>query len=101
MAQRATLPPVVVGEWVPMTFEEFLDWSPSEGTAEWVDGKGIVYVGNIPRHGRLLEFLAHLIRSYLEAHDLGELFTSNILLRLPTRPSGREPDLMVILSEHR
>ena len=101
MAQRATLPPVVVGEWVPMTFEEFLEWSADEGQAEWVDGKGIIYVSNLPRHGRLLEFFAHLIRSYLEAHDLGEQFTSTVPMRLPGRPAGREPDLMVVLAEHR
>ena len=101
MAQRATLPTVVRGEWVPMTFEEFLDWSADEGQADWVDGKGIVYLSKIPRHGRLLEFLARLLGTYLEARGLGELFTSSILLRLPTRPSGREPDLMVILAEHR
>jgi Uma2 family endonuclease len=101
MAQRATLPPVVVGQWVPMTFEEFLDWSPSEGMAEWVDGKGIVYVGNIPRHGQLQEFLTRLIGNFLEAHELGVLFPASTILRLPSRPSGREPDLMVILNEHR
>jgi Uma2 family endonuclease len=84
-----------------MSFEEFLDWAPDEGQAEWVDGWGIVYVANIPRHGFLLEFLARLIGNYLEAHDLGVLFTQTILLRLPKRPAGREPDLMVILNEHR
>lgn len=101
MAQQTMLPPVVRGEWYPMTFEEFLDWSADEGQAEWMDGKGIIYVANIPRHGRLHDFLSRLVGAYLEVHDLGELFTTSIILRLPTRPSGRAPDLMVILAEHR
>ena len=100
MVQPATLP-VVVGQWVPMTFEEFLDWSAGEGQAEWVDGKGIIYVSTIPRHGDLLDFLSRLVGMYLEAHDLGRIYTSTVLMRLPERPSGREPDLMVILAEHR
>ena len=101
MARQATLPPVVRGQWVPMTFDEFLEWSADEGQAEWVDGKGTVYEPNIPRHGQFLGFLACLVGMYLEAHDLGQIYCSTIILRLPTRPAARSPDLMVILAEHR
>lgn len=101
MVQQASLPPVVVGQWVPMTFEEFLDWAPSKGQAEWVDGEGIIYVGSIPRHAQLQDFLHRLLGDFAEAHDLGQTLASNVVLRLPTRPSGREPDLMVVLAQHR
>jgi Uma2 family endonuclease len=100
MVQQATLPPLVRGVWYPMTWEEFLDWSPSEGQAEWVDGKGIAYVSNSTLHGRRVGFLGELLRVYVRVFDLGEVFFDNILLRLPTRPSGRMPDVFVVGRDH-
>ena len=96
MVQPATLSPVVRGRWTPMTWEEFLEWSPSEGQSEWVDGRGIAYVSNSTLHGRRVAFLADLLRLYVRVFDLGEVFSDNTLLRLPTRPSGRMPDIFVI-----
>jgi Uma2 family endonuclease len=101
VAQPATLPPLIEGEWIPMTFEEFLAWAPDGRQAEWVDGRGIIFVSTSTRHGRLLEFFAALLGTYLRVFGLGELYTSNILMRLPSRPSGRMPDIFVVLNEHR
>jgi Uma2 family endonuclease len=84
-----------------MTWEEFLDWTSGEGQTEWVDGEGIAYVSNSVRHERLLQFLNYLLQSLLRPRNLGEVFTSTTILRLPSRPSGRMPDLFVILAEHR
>jgi Uma2 family endonuclease len=95
MAQTATLPPLVRGVWYPMTWEEFLDWC-DEGQSEWVDGKGIAYVSNSTLHGRRVAFLAELLRIFVRVFDLGEVFAENQLLRLPTRPSGRMPDVFVL-----
>jgi Uma2 family endonuclease len=36
----------------------------------------------------------------VEAHELGEVFTAPVLLRLASRPSGREPDLLFVAAEH-
>jgi Uma2 family endonuclease len=96
MAQSMTLPPLVRGNWYPMTWGEFLDWSPNEGQAEWVDGRGSAYVSNSARHQRMLGFLAELLRIYVRVFDLGEVFFDNLLMRLPTRPSGRMPDIFVV-----
>jgi Uma2 family endonuclease len=95
MAQTATLPPLIRGTWYPMTWEEFLDWC-DEGQSEWVDGKGIAYLSNSTLHGRRVAFLAELLRLYVRVFDLGEVFSDQMLLRLPTRPSGRMPDIFVI-----
>jgi Uma2 family endonuclease len=97
MAQTATatLPPLVRGVWYPMTWEEFLDWC-DEGQSEWVDGKGIAYVSNSALHGRRVAFLAELLRQFVRVFDLGEVFSETMLVRLPTRPSGRMPDVFVI-----
>jgi hypothetical protein len=40
MAHATILPEVVREQWFPMTWEEFLEWSPDEGQSEWVDGRG-------------------------------------------------------------
>jgi Uma2 family endonuclease len=79
-----------------MSWEEFLDWAPDEGQAEWVDGKGIAYVSNTPRHIRMAFFLAQLFDLYIRVFDLGEVFFDRLLLRLPARPAGRMPDVVVI-----
>ncbi|MEA2583197.1 MAG: hypothetical protein QOF33_1282 [Thermomicrobiales bacterium] len=96
MVHSATLPPLVRGTWYPMSWEKFLEWSPDEGQAEWIDGKGIAYVSNSARHMRMLGFLAELFRVYVRVLDLGEVFFDSMLLRLPTRPPGRMPDIFII-----
>jgi Uma2 family endonuclease len=100
MVEQLTAPPVIPGRWYPMTFEEFVDWAPDEGKAEWVDGWGMVYVGTTIRHGLMVQFASDLFSSYLRLFDLGVIFTQQTLMHLPTRPSGRMPDIMVVLKEH-
>ena len=95
MVQTATRPPLVRGKWYPMSWEEFLDWC-DEGQSEWVDGKGIAYVSNSPLHIRRVKFLGTLLDLYMSVFGLGEVFFDNLLLRLPTRPSGRMPDIVVL-----
>jgi Uma2 family endonuclease len=96
MLQQKILPPLIHGVWYPMTWEEFLEWSPSEGKSEWVDGRGIAYVSNSTLHGRRVKFLATLLDIFVRVFDLGEVFSDNQLVRLPTRPSGRMPDIFVV-----
>jgi Uma2 family endonuclease len=100
MAQQVALPPVAREQWLPMSWEEFLDWC-SEGQSEWVDGKGIAYVSNTPRHDEVLQFLNFLVQWFVRANDLGDVFASTTLMRLASRPSGRMPDLFVVLKQHR
>src|SRR5215207_2190581 len=78
MAQHATLPPQTRGRWFPMTWDEFLAWSPDEG------------------HVAILVFLIELLGRYVRILELGRLFVDGMLLRLPERPSGRMPDLFVV-----
>jgi Uma2 family endonuclease len=101
MVEQLTAPPVVPGRWYPMTFEEFVEWAPNEGKAEWVDGWGMVYVGSTTRHGRMVQFASELIGGFVRLFDLGEVFSQQTIMRVRTRPSGRMPDIMVVLKEHR
>jgi Uma2 family endonuclease len=100
MVQPATRPPLVRGEWYLMTWEEFLEWSPDEGQSEWVNGRGIVHPSQSSRHAQLLVFALGLFDSYLRVFDRGTLFMLRFLMHLPSIPSARSPDLMVVLPEH-
>ena len=95
MVQPSTLPPLVRGEWLPMTWEEFLTW-PIEGKTEWVDGRGIAYVSNSIPHVLVVGFLEELLRLFVRAFGLGMVFADNALLRIAHRPAGREPDVFVV-----
>ena len=96
MAHPSTLPPLVRGDWTPMSWEEFLEWSPEEGQSEWVDGRGIAYVSNSDRHVRLVVFLTQFLGVYVRVFAVGQLYVEQMLMRLPSRPSGRMPDAFVV-----
>jgi Uma2 family endonuclease len=51
-------------------------------------------------HQALALFLARLVAAFVEAHDLGQVWIPPTLMRLSSRPSGREPDLLFVASEH-
>ena len=79
-----------------MTFDEFLAWSDGAGWAEWVDGEVITLSPASAEHQRLRDFLLTLLRLFVEGRGLGEVLGAPCLMRLPTRPSGREPDLLFV-----
>lgn len=83
-----------------MTFDEFLVWSDDAGRAEWVDGEVIALSPASAEHQRLRDFLLTLLRVFVESRGLGEVFGAPFLMRLPTRPSGREPDLLFVAAGH-
>jgi Uma2 family endonuclease len=91
-SERATPP------WV--SFEEFLVWTDEDTHAEWVDGEIIRTSPVSLEHQDLLDFLSRIVRAFVEAHQLGRVYFAPVLMRLPTRPSGREPDLLFVANEH-
>ncbi len=97
MTQPTTLPQLVRGEWVPMTYEEFDTWVPDGLQAEWVDGRGIIFVSTSTLHGELVVFLTDLLRRYVLLFDLGRVFAAPVELRLPPGGERREPDIFVVL----
>lgn len=82
-----------------LSFEEFHDWCDEDTWAEWVDGKVIMVSPAASRHQEISKFLIKVLDIYIEARDLGSLFQAPFLMRLPERPSGREPDLIFIARE--
>jgi Uma2 family endonuclease len=93
-ADRKAPPPA------PVSFEEFLAWADEDTRAEWVDGKVVPMSPANRAHQDLLFFLARLVVAHVEARRLGWVYFAPFLMRLPTRPSGREPDLLFVANEH-
>jgi Uma2 family endonuclease len=83
-----------------MTWEEFVEWCDEDTWAEWVDGEVIVFVPTSIAHAQLARFLLFLINLFAQVHHLGEVLAAPTLMRLPSRPSGREPDLLFVAREH-
>ena len=100
MTPPTTLPPLVRGQWLPMTYEEFLAWKPDGLQGEWVDGKGIIFVTTSERHVRVQRLLVNLLTTFLDVFGLGEVFSAPFQMRLRSGASGREPDVMVVRREH-
>jgi Uma2 family endonuclease len=83
-----------------MTFEQFIEWCTEETLAEWVDGEVFSMTAPGKAHQNLSGFLYALIRLFLELHRLGEVISAPFKMKLPSRPSGRQPDLMFVKTEH-
>lgn len=92
-------PPITPAPPLRMTFDEFLEWTNEHLFAEWVDGEVIVMSPPSISHQDIAAFLAALLRLFVEAKGLGRILTAPVLMKLDTRPSGREPDIVFIANE--
>lgn len=84
----------------PVSFEQFLDWMDEDTHAEWVAGTIIMTSPASAVHQDIRDFLVSLIRLYVEMRQLGRVLGAPFMMYTPTRPSGREPDLLFVRSEH-
>ncbi|MDZ4767228.1 MAG: Uma2 family endonuclease [Chloroflexota bacterium] len=81
-----------------ITFEDFLVMY-AEQHAEWIDGK-VIIVANNSEHNDLLSFLNALLRLFLGLSNLGKVVIAGVPMKVDRVKSGREPDLMVLLTAH-
>lgn len=77
-----------------MTFREFHDWMDEDTWAEWVRGEVILMATPTVRHQVIAGFLDVLLRLWVEAHDLGMVYPTPLLMKLAH--SAREPDLLFV-----
>jgi Uma2 family endonuclease len=68
---------------------------------EWLEGELIPPVSVHDVHDDLSQFFIILLRAYLNFRQIGVLRTHPFVMRHPQGRSFREPDLMLILNEHR
>jgi len=83
-----------------VSWEAFLAWLREDIQAEWVDGEIIEMSPASSAHQRLAGFLSALLQLFVEHYRLGEIFQAPFLMRLASRPSGREPDMLFVAIEH-
>jgi Uma2 family endonuclease len=67
------------------TAEEFLDWLEPGKQADLIEGQIYMRSPVNFRHADRLNFLDHLLRSYLESHNLGRLYREVVAIRLSPR----------------
>ena len=81
-----------------MSYEEFL--RAYDGVhAEWVDGTVVPMTPVSPRHQQVANFLVSLFQHFCEAHQAGVVLSAPVQMKVGS--SGREPDVMVVATEHR
>lgn len=83
-----------------MTWEEYLAFDFEDCQAEWVDGEVVLVPPARAEHQFIAGFLYRLIIEFVELHSLGLVFQPPMLMSLSSRPSGREPDVLFVASEH-
>jgi Uma2 family endonuclease len=89
----------VDGERKLWTAEEFLDWLQPKIHADLINGRKFMHSPVDVRHADLLSFLDHLLRSYLEASDVGgKLYREVVAVRLSSR-NAFLPDLFWLSPE--
>src|ERR1022692_1828959 len=81
-----------------MTYEEFREWHPDSGMAEWVDGEVSVMAPPATVHQRLAYLLARCISSFSDRKGIGEVFIPPSPMKLAS--SGREPDVAFVRAEN-
>jgi len=82
-----------------MSYEAWRGWAGESTQAEWANGEGITFVPPTVLHAQLSRFLFFLTGLFVEARDLGEMFSAPIEMRLAR--SAREPDLLFLAHHHR
>lgn len=80
----------------PVSWEEFLAWLDKGVRAEWVAGEIVEMPPVRDEHQFILGFLYRLIMEVVDARQLGWVYLAPFVMRLPHRPSGREPDLLFV-----
>lgn len=100
MAQQPTLPPLVRGEWIPMSYDEWLAWVPDGMQGEWVDGKGIVFMPASLRHQLTVGLLYQLLSVFTKVFGLGLVIQEPFEVKLWPGGPSRSPDLFFLRSDH-
>jgi Uma2 family endonuclease len=85
-----------------MTEEEFVEWywkTDKTVRAEWVDGEVIMMSPDNVQHHDNEGLMYRVLSEYVGLKKLGRIFHSRIQIRLPVRPSRREPDIFFVASD--
>jgi Uma2 family endonuclease len=82
-----------------MSYEEFLKWAGEDTYAEWVDGEVILLMPPKEPHQTIVGLLYFLLQSLASLREQSKVIIAPFEVFLPSRPSSREPDILVITGE--
>lgn len=81
-----------------VTLDAFLN-SGKEEFSEWVDGE-VIQMSVTDQHQELVQFFSALMQVLAEQKDLGTVRTAPYAMKISSRPSGREPDILFVRREN-
>ena len=84
----------------PVSYDEFLEWADENVRAEWIDGAIQTTKPASTLHQRIVRFLSGVLSAWVEERKAGEVFVAPFQMKLEERPSGREPDVLVVTESH-
>lgn len=84
-----------------MSEEEFVRWADEDNHAEWVAGRVEVKTPISDIHDQIQFWMRSLIQSFVQRRKLGIVRGPQFTLRLPEKPSRRDPDVMFVAEQIR
>jgi Uma2 family endonuclease len=100
LALRRQSPDYVPPPPAPVSWEDFLAWLDEDTHAEWVDGEIIEMPPVVDDHQFILGFIYRLMMELVDEHQLGLVYLAPFKMHLPSRRTGREPDLAFLKAEN-
>ena len=79
-----------------LSFEAFLARPDSDLQAEWIEGRIEYRMPASLAHQLLCKFLLLILELFVSVRNLGTVLDAPFLMKLASRPSGREPDLLFV-----
>ncbi|MBV8780011.1 MAG: Uma2 family endonuclease [Phycisphaerae bacterium] len=80
-----------------MSYDEFLQTDFDHNHFEWVDGRVVERAPVESNHDAISGFLFRILSDWLDENGGGRITMDPFQMRLAGRPSGRAPDLQIIL----
>lgn len=82
-----------------MTEEEFVRWAGEDAHAEWVSGEVELKMPIERIHGAIQFWFRVLVQSFVERRRLGFVEGPQFSIRLPQKPSRRDPDVLFVAAD--
>ncbi len=79
-----------------MSEEEFVAWAGKHSNAEWVNGEVQLKMPISGDHDEIQFWFRAVIQNFVERRKLGKVRGPQFTIRLPQKPSRRDPDVMFV-----
>jgi Uma2 family endonuclease len=96
MSLKIQSPPAETTRRFKASYEEYLRLANGAQIMEWVDGEVISYMPPIPEHQHLAFFISHVLKSFVEYFNLGEVMILPLEVKLWPGGPSREPDVIFV-----